>query len=129
MTVRRFPRVLLALSAVILGAGGVMHGLAFGELLGALSAAGLNRFYAQSFKVLWLSDSVVLLVLAAVFAYLAIRPEAARGAVVMLLAVIPAMTATLLYRWVGNVVPAHLLLAATVAAVFAGIGYSRRAVP
>lgn len=125
MAVRRFPRILLGLSAVILAVSGVMHGLAFGELLRALTGAGLTRFYAQSFKVLWLSNSVVLLVVSAVFAYLAVRPEAARGAVVMLLAVIPAMTATLLYRWAGNVVPAHMLLAATVAAVFAGIGYHR----
>jgi len=43
--------------------------------------------------------------------------------VVILLALVPAATAFFLYKFIGNFVPAHMLLASAIATVFAGVGF------
>ena len=115
------PRLLLALSAALLAVGGLMHAAAFGSARSAIAAAGLPAFYANSFKVLWLSDSATLIILAAAFGLIAARPAAAGRRVVVLLALVPAATAALLYAFVGNFTPAHMLAAAAAASALAGI--------
>jgi len=74
-----FPRLLLALSAVILIAGWLMHARAFGKTLSALAASNLGAFYANSLKALWLIDSATLITLAVVFALIAARPTSHHG--------------------------------------------------
>jgi hypothetical protein len=121
--VKRLPRLLLAFSALLLAVGGLMHARAFDKTLAAIAAAGaaLPPFYAGSFKVLWLSDSATLIILALVFAWIAARPVVAARSVVVLLALVPAATSALLYTFLGSFIPAHLLLVAAGSAVAGGL--------
>jgi hypothetical protein len=115
------PRILLAFSALILVVGGVMHAGAFKKMLRAVDASNLPVFYANSLKGLWLIDAATLLMLAVIFAIIAAQPALASKSVVILLAILPAATAFFLYRFIGNFLPAHMLLAAAAAAFLAGL--------
>jgi len=119
---KRLPRILLALAALILAVGGLMHTSAFPKTASVVAASDLAPFYAASLKALWLIDSATLFTLAAVFGLIAARPSLAARWVVVLLAIIPAATAVLLYTFIGNFVAAHMLVAAAAAALFGGLG-------
>ena len=121
----RLPRLLLAFASLILGLGGLSHAAAFPKALAAIAPSGLPAFYAGSYKALWLADSCTLITLAIVFGVVVVRPAAVNGFVVALLALIPAATAVLIYVFVGSFLPAHLLLAAAVAAFVAGLMHPR----
>jgi hypothetical protein len=113
---------LLAIAAALLLLSAVMHTSAFAQTRAAVAASNLASFFRQAFQALWLIESVTLLTLAAVFGLLAARPATASGAIVALLALIPAGTAAMLYRFIGGrFVPAHLLLLAAALAVTAGL--------
>jgi hypothetical protein len=116
-------RLLLALSAAILAVGGLMHASAFDRTLSALAASNLDAFYANSLEALWLIDSATLLALAVVFGLVAARPDLASRPVIILLALVPAATAFFLYKFIGNFVPAHMLLASAIATVLGGVGF------
>jgi hypothetical protein len=116
-----FPRGLLATAAALLLFGAAMHTSAFPRTQAAVAASNLASFFGESLKALWLIDSVTLLTLAVVFSLVAARPTLASGVVVALLALVPAATAALLYRFIGSgFAPAHLLLLAAVLAFVAG---------
>lgn len=115
------PRLLLALGALILLVGGLMHAAAFGKAVSAADASNLPAFYANSLKGLWLIDVATLITLAALFGLLAVRPGLASGGVVILVALIPAATAFFLYRFMGNFLPAHMLMAAALISALAGV--------
>ena len=113
-------RFLLGLAAAIFGFGGVVHAKAyFAKALPGLDGSNLPSFMADEFKVLWLADSTTLIAIALLLAYLVLRPSAADRTAVMLLALLPAATAALLYVFLGGFYAAHLLMAAS-AMVFAG---------
>lgn len=114
-------RILLVASAAILALGGLMHARAYGKAAAAVAASNLPAFYGDSLKALWLIDSATLVTLAVVFALAAFRPMMAAGFLLVLLALIPAATALLLYRFIGNFLPAHMLLASAIMATAAGI--------
>jgi len=114
------PRYLLAGSSAILVLGGLMHARAFRKAVAAANASDLPAFYAGSLKALWLIDSATLITLAVVFGFVAARPGSAAPTVVVLLALIPAATAALLYAFIGPFLPAHMLLTAAVLAGIAG---------
>ena len=120
------PRLLLSLSALVLAAGGMMHARAFPKTLAAVAASDLEPFYRGSLKALWLIDSATLLTLAVVFAAVAARTKLVSRPVILLLAIIPAATAFFLYKFIGNFLPAHMLLGAAVAAVVAGLAWSTK---
>jgi len=88
-----FGRILLAFSAVLLVAGASIHTAAFGKVSAAVATSDLAAFFGKGLKVLWLQDSTVAIVLAIVFATVAIRPSAASKAVIVLLGFVPAVTA------------------------------------
>jgi hypothetical protein len=111
------PRILFAFSAVILLVGGLMHAAAFGKAVSAVSASDLPPFYGNSLKGLWLIDAATLMTLAVAFGCLAARPALANKPIVILLGVIPAATAFFLYKFIGNFLPAHMLVAAAAAAL------------
>ena len=96
-----------------------MHALAFRKALAALDASNLEPFYARSCKGLWLADSVTLVLIGAAFAAAAVRPAWIPAPMLMLLALIPAGTAVLIYLFVGSFFAAHLLLLASVLAMVA----------
>ncbi len=116
------PRWLLAIAAALLLLTAVMHTSVFASTQGAVAASNLATFFGQSFQALWLIEAVTLLMLAVVFALVAARPEMASGTVVALLALVPAATAGMLYRFIGGgFAPAHLLLLAAALAFVAGL--------
>jgi hypothetical protein len=119
---RLVTRVLLAASAAICALGAIAHAGAYRTAaVPALASAHLPPFFIAELKVLWLGDSTTLGGLALVFAYIAARPRAANGVVTILVAVLPAATAALLYRFLGGFYAAHLLAAAAALAVAAGV--------
>jgi hypothetical protein len=115
------PRLLLAFSSLLLAAGGVVHAVAFNRARAAFAASSLPPFFGNTSKALWLADSTTLWMVAAVFGLIAARPAAATGPVVMLVALIPAATAVLIYLFLGSFFAGHLLLAAAAMAFFAGL--------
>src|SRR5262245_40167033 len=116
-------RGLLTLSAIILAAGCLLHTRASPKTVAAVSESNIQPFFGNSLKALWLIDSVVLFTLAAVFLLMAVRPRLGSRPVIVVLAVIPGATATFLYKFLGNFVPAHLLIVASAAALIAGLGW------
>src|SRR6266567_6931038 len=114
----RISRLLLATSSAILLFGGAVHTLAFQK---AVAASNLAPFFGKVLKGLWLIDSTMLFTLAVVFGLIAARPVMASGVIVALLALIPAITAVLLYCFIGPIMPAHLLVIASGLAFLAGL--------
>src|SRR5712692_8983271 len=96
------PRLLLAVSSFLSAMGGVAHAAAFRKALTAIAASDLPRFFAGSSKGLWLADSATLFILAGIFGLIAARPSTGTRPIVMLVALIPASTAILLYTFLGN---------------------------
>ena len=123
------PRILLALSSLILLVGGLMHAAAYNKTLSVVAASNLPSFYASSLKALWLIDSATLITLAAVFGFVAVRPLLASRSVLILLTIVPAVTAFFLYKFIGNFLPAHLLLASAIAAICGAMGLQSPANP
>lgn len=123
--VKTFPRFLLAFAALLLAVGALMHASVFNKILSALAASNLPSFAANSLKVLWLGDSATLLILTAVFGFIAARPSAATKWVIVLLSLIPAATAILISTFIGNFIGGHILLAAAIAAFVGGLQYPK----
>jgi hypothetical protein len=115
-------RILLGTASFILGLSGLAHALAFKRALSAVTASGLAPFYGGSFLALWLIDSANCLILAALFAFMVAHPIGATRPVVFALALLPAASAMLIYRFLGNFYAGHLLLAAAIAALVATAG-------
>ena len=95
--VARLPRLLLAFSSSLMAFGGTMHALAFHRTLSAIAASKLAPFFGNTLKLLWLGDSATMFVLAAIFGLLAVRPAVATRPLVLLVALVPAATAVLIY--------------------------------
>jgi len=109
------PRALLATSSLLATVGAVIHAMPFGRALSAIAGANLKPFYANSFKALWLGDSTTLFAVAVLFGLFAARPSVATKPVVILVALIPAAVAVLIYSFLGNFFAGHMLL--TIAAL------------
>src|SRR5882762_2019128 len=104
----RAPRFLLAFCSLLMAVGGVMHALAFQRTLPVIGVSHLSPFFANSFKLLWLGDSATMFVLAVIFGVIAVRPAVATRPMVLLVALIPAATAVLLYAFLGNFFAGHI---------------------
>ena len=118
--VKPLARVLLAVAALLLLVGGVLHAIAFSGALSVLSTDPMPPFYSGSFKALWLIDSATLVSLAALLVFVVVRPNAATRWVLVFLALIPTATAALIYAFVGPFFPAHMFVTAAIAVVVAG---------
>ena len=100
-----------------------MHALAFHRTQSVVSVSQLPPFFGNSFKLLWLGDSATMLVLAVIFAVIAARPAVATKPMVLLVALIPAATAILLYVFLGNFFAGHIQLATATAAFLSGLRF------
>jgi hypothetical protein len=109
----RISRILFILAALLLAGGGVVHAAAFRGALPAFAASRLLPFYANASKALWLSDATTLIAVGLFCLYLAVRPEAASRAAILLVALIPLATAILIYGFIGSFLPGHILIAAS----------------
>jgi hypothetical protein len=107
-------RISLGVAAMLLLFGGTVHTRAFEKAVTAVSASNLAPFFAKAFKALWLIDSTMLFTSAIIFGLVAFRPALASSVIVALVAVMPAVVAALLYSFVGAIVPAHLLVVASI---------------
>lgn len=119
-----FPRLLLAFSAIVLAIVALMHTSCFSEISVAVAKSDLIPFVSKGLKVLYLQFSVTLIVLAVVFAAAAVRLGAVSKATILLLALVPVITAALGYYFIGNFIGSHLGLIAGVAAILGGLQYS-----
>ena len=113
----------LAFSAIVLAIGAWIHTAGFGRMSAGVAKSDLNPFLAKGFKVLWLQDSTIAIVLAIVFAVVAIRPSAASKPAIILLALVPAITAALTYYFIGNFFGGHIFLVAGIAAILGAVLY------
>lgn len=117
-------RLMLAMAAAILALGGVMHSVAFcAKARRVIQGSNLSAFFASEMQVLWLADSTTLISLALLCGYIAARPRCATKPIILLLSIIPGATTVLLYRFVGLFFAAHMLLAATLMIIAAGLGF------
>jgi hypothetical protein len=116
-------RILLAFSAILLAIGAWIHTSAFNKMSAAVAKSDLIPFAAKSLRILWLEDSLVLLVLAIAFAVIAAWPSVATKWIIVLLALIPAATAALVYYFAGTFIAGHILLAAATLAILGGFQY------
>jgi hypothetical protein len=117
------PRILLVLAAFLLAGGGAVHALAFRKALPVIAGSNLPAFYANACKALWLSDATTLIAAGLFYLIVAARPSIASGTAVALVALVPASTAVLIYAFVGNFLPGHILIAASVLAVIAALRF------
>jgi hypothetical protein len=112
---RLTSRICYSVAAAILLLGAILHVRAFVLKAGAIiDASGLPAAQSAALKALWLADSATLTVVGAALLLLAARPHAASRGIAVLLALIPAGTAALIYVFLGPFFAAHLLLAAAV---------------
>jgi hypothetical protein len=116
-------RILLAFSAIVLAAGAWIHTAGFDRMSAGVAKSNLDPFLSKGFKVLWLQDSTIATVLAVVFAVVAIRPTAASKPVIVLLALVPVVTAAVTYYFIGNFFGGHIFLVAGVAAIVGRLLY------
>lgn len=110
-------RAFFITAALALAIGAIMHAVAFQKIQEALFASNLSSFAAESLRVLWLADSATCLLVAAFFGGLVVKPAGANHFAALLVALIPASTAVLIYTFLGSVIGAHLLLAASLCAI------------
>ncbi len=121
--VPRSSRFLLAFSSFLLVVGAVMHAVAFRMTLTAVAKSDIPAFFGNSLKALWLGDSATLLIVAVLFCLFAIRPSTATRLVVLLVSLVPAATAVLLYIFLGNFFAGHLLIVTSAVAFLAGLKF------
>ena len=110
-------RLFFIIACLILATGAVLHASAFHRILDALSTSNLAPFAAKSLKALWLADSATCLLIAALFACLAVKPSSTTRLAAILVALIPAATAVMIYTFIGSFIGGHVLLAAAIAAI------------
>ncbi len=116
-------RILLAFSAIVLAVGAWIHTAGFDRMSTGVAKSDLSPFLGRGFKVLWLQDSTIAIVLAIVFAVVALRPAAASKPVIFVLAIVPVITAALTYYFIGNFFGGHIFLVAGVAAILGRLLY------
>ena len=106
----RTSRILFALASLLSTFGGALHASAFTRAGLATAASNLPAFYKGSLLGLWLSDSATLFILALLFGLIAARPTSATRPTALLVALIPAVTAAMLYTFLGIFIAEYLLL-------------------
>ena len=121
--IMRIPRLMLALCSLLLAFGGYAHAKAFRGAASAIDNARLATMYAKDFKALWLIDSMTLFIVALFFALSAVRPSLATRFSLIVVASIPAVTATLIYIFVGSFYAGHLLLGTAGVAILAALWF------
>src|SRR5437588_11569771 len=99
--VLRTPRLLLSISSLLLVAGSVIHTSAFPKAASAVANSNLPAIFGRALKSLWLADSTTMLALAIIFGLLAVRPFTASRLLILLLSLIPAGTAAMIYVFMG----------------------------
>jgi len=121
--VLRVPRLVIAFAGLIQLAVSVVHAASFSRADAVFAGSNLRPLFVDSARVLWLGHSAALAVVAVLCGLIAIWPSAASRPVVMVLALIPALNAVLIYAFLGIFFAGHLLLFSAVAIFFAGLKF------
>jgi hypothetical protein len=114
-------RILLGFSATLLAVGAHFHTSAFNKTATAMAESNLPAFLGSGLKVLWLQDSVITNVLAIILAIVAVKPTAAPKWILVVLALVPIITAGLVYHFIGNFFGGHIFLTAGIAAILGAL--------
>jgi hypothetical protein len=114
-------RILLGFSAILLAVGAHFHTSAFGKTATAVADSNLPAFLGNGLKVLWLQDSVITNLLAIIFATVVVKPAAAPKWIIVVLALVPIVTAGLVYHFIGNFFGGHIFLTAGIAAILGAL--------
>ena len=114
-------RVALAASALLQLAGAIVHALGFPSVVPAFDASSMSASLIQVCKALWLANSSSLVVIAALCAYIAVRPSSAKPALIGILALAPLMSAALIYIYLGAFFAGHLMLLASALTLWSAI--------
>jgi hypothetical protein len=123
--VDRLSKSLLALAAITLAAGAVMHFSAFSRIDAAVASSDLAAFAGNGLRTLWIADSATSLLVAITLGLFVVRPANGSRAIVALLAFIPGVTAILIYYFIGNFIGGHIEMAAALFAVAGAFTKSR----
>jgi hypothetical protein len=107
-------RVLSILAALLLFVGAAIHSISYPKVVKVIDASNLTAQFAGAYKGLWLSDSVLLTVVGAVFLIGGIWPGRAASSAVGGIIVLLLGCACALYMTMGAFPPAHLLVAAAI---------------
>jgi hypothetical protein len=110
------PRIWFSITALCLAAGTAVHTAAFPRAASLIGEAHLPGHLPAVLKGLWLGNSVMVLGLAAFFGCLAVQPGMVARPIAVLMTVMMFILAGLVYVFVGNFPPGHILLLAGVAA-------------
>ena len=103
-------RLLLGAACGIFALGAVMHGAAFFSKAEAiLDASRMPPMFVREMKVLWLADSTTLAALGAICAFMAVKVRSVPAGLMILTVPVPALTAALLYAFLGSFFAAHML--------------------
>jgi len=119
--VPRSSRILLVVSSFLLGAGSAIHASAFSKAVSAVAKSDLPPLFGNALKGLWLGDSTTMLALAMIFGLLAARPFLAARSIILLISLIPAGIAAMIYVFMGGFFAGHLLLVSAALAFVAGL--------
>jgi len=121
---RARDRLLIA-AALIFAVAGALHLRGFPVAVAAADGSTLAPRMQRAFAALWLMDSAGLFTLAATCAWVSVRRARVDGAVLCLLAAMPASVAVLLYRYLGSFVGAHVVLIGALLVIGAGMSTPR----
>ena len=114
-------RLLLALSAICLAGGALVHARAFPKAAVIADHSTLPAFFSGAFKGLWICDSLSSMGLALALGAIAAFPTIAARPLVILLALPPLTFAAALFATLGNFFPGYLMLLAGAAALAGGL--------
>jgi hypothetical protein len=114
----KVARWLVAMGCLLLFFGGLLHSYGSAFVFRKLAASNLDGGLVGAMKGLWCSLSVESIVLSCVIFWASRLPNG-RG-LILLCTLIPALTAILLYHFVGAFIGAHVFAAATVCLAIGG---------
>ena len=101
------PRWLILLASIILFCGGLLHLIGYKFAIPALVNAGVDPKLLGAVKAVWFAFAVQFCFLSPAFVWISRRPAA--GSLLLYLALIPVIDATLMYYYVGPFIGAYIV--------------------
>ena len=114
---RPFASWLLLAGAAALLLEAVVHGVGYAATVLAIQNSGLNRWFQQSIRALWLGHALQLVVIAAILAVAALRPGSVSRPVTVLCGFLPILSGLLLALYNQSVFHTVVFLAAALLVV------------
>jgi hypothetical protein len=106
---------------VLLATGAAMPSAACNKVSDAVAKSDLNAFFGKALKVLWPQHSTMCNRRCDWVRNRGYLPFAAGKTVIIFRGVVPVVSATLVYLFIGNFIGGHIFLAREIAAIFGGL--------